>query len=229
MNIEIKEKIKTELLEIAKSRHKALKKINIDRLNLNPFLLRILNLDSPRKIAEFMINERIERSVVTSYGNRIQKIAKLIGGKGTGVEGGDIFIEKDGRRYYIQMKAGPNTPNKDLVNMINSLLRSATRRNSGSIALLGMTYGKKDNVSSIIRRYSQIDWKIGREFWEFIGEQGISEEIYKLIDEINKEYKENGMTFEELYDQKLDLLENEIKTRYGEGPSLWGKLFDDNM
>lgn len=176
-----------------------------------------------------MINERLERSVVTSFGTRIQKIAKLIGGKGTGVEGGDIFIERKGKRYYIQMKAGPNTPNKDLVNMINQLLRSATRRNAGSVALLGMTYGNREKVSDIIKRYSHVDWKIGEEFWNFIGGKGIAIEIYRIIDEVNKEYSEEGITFEELYRKKLQFLENAIKKRYGKGDDMWQRLFDDNM
>lgn len=178
-----------------------------------------------------MINERLERSVVTSFGSRIQKIAKLIGGKGTGVEGGDIFIERKGKRYYIQMKAGPNTPNKDLVGMINKLLLSATRRNAGSIALLGMTYGKRENVSNIIRGYSQIDWKIGKEFWEFIGNKGIAQEIYKVIAEVNLEFKEKekGKTFSQLYDEKLYELEEAIREKYGEGEEMWEKLFRDNM
>lgn len=214
---------------VAKARHNALKKLSINNLNFNPFLLRVLNLDSPKKIAEFMINERLERSVVTSFGSRIQKVAKLVGGKGTGVEGGDILVEKEGKRYYVQMKAGPNTPNKDLVSMINQLLRSATRRNAGSIALLGMTYGTREQVSGIIKGYSHIDWKIGREFWEFIGEKGLAHEIYEIIAEINKEYKQDGMTFNELYEEKLKELENTIKEQYGESESMWKKLFENNM
>lgn len=176
-----------------------------------------------------MINERLERSVVTSFGSRIQKIAKLIGGKGTGVEGGDIFIEKKGRRYYIQMKAGPNTPNKDLVEMINRLLLSAIRRNSGSIALLGMTYGNRKKVSGIIRRYSQIDWKIGREFWEFIGTKGIAWEIYEIIAEVNQEFREEGKTFSQLYEEKLSELQSAIRKKYGEDAKMWERLFEDNM
>ncbi|MFN3479492.1 MAG: PmeII family type II restriction endonuclease [Thermodesulfovibrionales bacterium] len=229
MNKKIRDLIKKEFLAIARSRHNALEKLDINNLNFNPFLLKILNLDTPRKIAEFMINERLERSVVTSFGTRIQKIAKLIGGKGTGVEGGDIFIEKKGKRYYIQMKAGPNTPNKDLVNMINQLLRSATRRNAGSIALLGMTYGKREKVSDIIKRYSHVDWKIGKEFWDFIGGKGIAGEVYSIIDEVNREYSEQGITFKELYEGKVEALENSIRERYGEGEDMWQRIFDDNM
>jgi len=171
-----------------------------------------------------MLNERLERSVVTSFGSRIQKIAKLIGGVGTGVEGGDILIEKEGKRYYIQMKAGPNTPNKDLVTMINRLLQSAIRRDPGSIALLGMTYSNRKRVSGIIRGYSQIDWKIGREFWEFIGTHGVAEKIYDLIADVNNEIDDT-----QLYEKKLLALETAIKERYGEGEAMWEKLFEDNM
>lgn len=176
-----------------------------------------------------MINERLERSVVTSFGSRIQKIAKLVGGRGTGVEGGDIFIERDGQRYYIQMKAGPNTPNKDLVSMINKLLGSAIRRNSGSAALLGMTYGKRSQVSGIIQQYSQINWKIGSEFWDFIGEPGIAREIYEILEEVNQQFQEEGKTFPELYNEKLNSLEQAIREHYGEGSEMWQRLFNDNM
>lgn len=93
--------IKEEFKAIMDSRFNALKKINLANLNFNPFLLRLLNLDSPRQIAEFMVSQRVERGTVTSFGTRIQKIAKIITTRGTGVEGADISLEKGGRRYYI--------------------------------------------------------------------------------------------------------------------------------
>lgn len=110
MKPEVIKGIRKEFKEIAKKRFKALDSISLSNLNFNPFLLRALNLDTPKKIAEFMIGQRLERSVVTSYGNRIQKVAKLLSERGTGVEGADIRKEKEGRTYYIQIKSGPNTP-----------------------------------------------------------------------------------------------------------------------
>lgn len=118
---------------------------------------------------------------------------------------------------------------KDLVRMINQLLLSATRRNAGSIALLGMTYGNREKVSNIIHGYSQVDWKIGKEFWEFIGHKGVAQEIYKIIAEVNKEFEEKGKTFSQLYDEKLFELQEAIRKRYDEGEKMWDKLFKDNM
>lgn len=94
-------------------------------------------------------------------GSRIQKITKSLSERWTSVEGADICKELGGLRHYIQIKAGPNTVNKDISSEINRLLRSAIRSNHGSVALLGMTYGERGRVSSIIRRYSDVDWLIG--------------------------------------------------------------------
>lgn len=207
-------------------------KIKLENLDLNPFLLRLLGLNTPREIAEFMVSQRTERGVVTSYGIRIQTIAKVFA-TGTGAEGADIMKEKNGKRHYIQMKAGPNTPNKDLVAMINRLLRGAVRRNRGSVPLLGMTYGKRKRVSSIIQRYSEVDWLIGREFWTFISDDDeFAKELFKLIvdvaDDVADAHKEK--TYSQRFQEKVDEVAEEIKKKYGDGgEEMWQKLFEDNV
>jgi hypothetical protein len=224
--------IRKEFKEIAKKRFKALDSISLSNLNFNPFLLRALNLDTPKKIAEFMIGQRLERSVVTSYGSRIQKVAKLLSERGTGVEGADIRKEKEGRTYYIQIKSGPNTPNKDITESTNRLLQSATRRNKGSIALLGMTYGNPERVSGIIKGYSAVDWVVGRDFWKFISDDShCAEEIFKIIGEVVEEFvPDDGDPYPVRYKKKLAELTQAIREKYGDGgEEMWRKLFEDNM
>ena len=41
--------------------------------------------------------------------------------------------------------------------------------------------------------------------------------------------KEEGKTFSQLYDEKLNELQNAIRKKYGEGEKMWEKLFEDNM
>ena len=93
--------VKKQLQGIAQARFNALDKLSIETLDFNPFLLRLLGFETPREIAEFMVTQRTERGAVTSYGQRIQTIAKLITTRGTGVEGADICKEKNGRRYCL--------------------------------------------------------------------------------------------------------------------------------
>lgn len=226
----IKKIIKTELQELASKRFQIVDEIRVEDLDFNPYLLCILGFETPEEIAEFMVAQRVERSIVTSYGQRIQKIAKEIAGRGTGVEGADICKEVRGRRYYIQVKAGPNTINKDISSEINRLLSSAIRRNHGSVALLGMTYGKRDRVSSIIQRYSQIDWLIGREFWAFISDDpDCAKKIYEIAREVVQSIPDGGRPYRDRYKAKVQEIANEIRRRYGDGPGMWDRLFEDNM
>lgn len=224
--------IKKQLQGIAKARFAALDKISIGTLDFNPFLLRLLGFETPREIAEFMVTQRTERGAVTSYGTRIQAIAKLITTRGTGVEGADICKEKNGCRYYIQVKAGPNTPDKDIVQQINTLLSGATRRNHGSVALLGMTYGKRDRVSSIIRRYSQIDWLIGKEFWEFISDDPMFvQTLFGIVQDVADNYiPDGGLPFRARYTQTVEELAKQIQQKYGDGgPEMWDRIFQENI
>lgn len=230
LNPEVEEIVRRELSAIAKKKFEIIDSINIEEIDFNPFLLRVLGFETPEEIAEFMVSQRVERSLVTSYGIRIQTIATAIAGRGTGVEGADICKEHEGRRYYIQMKAGPKTPNKDITSMINRLLRGATRRNRGAVALLGMTYGKRERVSSIIQRYSQVDWLIGQEFWAFISEDpNCAQEIFSIATELTEAVSGDGLPYRERYRAKVTNLASQIRQRYGEGSEMWEGLFEDNM
>ena len=225
--------IRRELVAIASRKYKTLKEIDTTNLDYNPYLLRLLNLNTPEEIATFMVNQRVERSVVTSYGFRIQNIARALSERGTGVEGADICKEVGGKRYYIQIKAGPNTPNKDITSTINTLLKSAMRRNQGSVALLGMTYGTREQVSGIIQSYSHIDWIIGREFWGFIsGDKNAYSEIFRMVKDISDHYRPNpdDLQFQELLRVKIDSIACQIRLKYGDGgDEMWSKLLEDNM
>ncbi|WP_165847773.1 PmeII family type II restriction endonuclease [Ammonifex thiophilus] len=220
--------IRRELRAIAEKKYELLGSIKFEELSFNPFLLRLLGLKTPNEIAEFMVAERVERSLVTSYGTHIQRIAQIVAGRGTGVEGADVCKEEGGRRYYIQVKAGPYTVNKDISKQVSDLLTSATRRNSGSAALLGMTYGSKEKVSSIVRRYSRVDWLVGREFWGFIsGDPDYASKLFKLAAEVAAEVQREKGPFP--IREKVREIAGRIREEYGKGRQMWEKLFDDNM
>jgi hypothetical protein len=233
MNDEKKNEIRKHLRCLALKRIEALQEVDSTKIHLNPYLLRLLSLNSVQEIAEFVVSQRLERSVVTSYGSRIQSIAKILADEGgTGVEGADICKVKNGRRHYFQIKAGPNTPNKDITKMINTLMAGATRRNHGSVALLGMTYGNRESVSSIIQRYSQIDWLIGKEFWAFIGDSPSSaHQIFDLVTEVVTSIRApEEESYSSLYRKKVDEVASQLRKKYGDsGNEMWEKLFEDSM
>jgi len=220
------------------NRVKAIRKLKLSDLDINPFLIRILShelkLNNSKAIIEWLVSQRIERGTVTSFGIALQEAAKVFS-EGTGVEGADILKTKNGRHYHIQVKSGPNTIPKDLGVRIAQLLRSAQRRNRGSVALYGMCYGNKSQVSSIVKKYVQeeggVDWISGREFWEFIsGDSQCVEEIYEVIATVGRTFKDSrGETLSEVIENKINELTKEFEKKYGKsGETMWKKLLKDN-
>jgi len=216
-------------------RYRSIKGITLASLDLNPFLLGLMGkptgLEDAEGIVGWALQQRVERGTVTSFGMLIQNIAKLFS-SGTGVEGADILKHKGGKTYYIQVKSGPNTMNKDIASEISRLLGGATRRDPGSISLLGMCYGRGDRVSAIIKKYANTDTLIGKEFWGFIsGDPGTHREIFRIMQEVSDSHRvEGGKTYRELYEGKVRALSKEFRDAYGNsGPAMWARLLERNM
>lgn len=220
------------------NRAKTIRGLKLSDLDINPFLIRILShelgLNNSKAIVRWLVNQRLERGTVTSFGIALQNAAKVFS-EGTGVEGADILKTKGGIHYHIQVKSGPNTIPKDLGVRIAQLLRSAQRRNRGSVALYGMCYGSKARVSSIVRKYVQeeggVDWISGREFWEFISDDPqCVDEIYEIAAEVGRTFKDpEGESLSEVIEKKVNELTKEFESKYGRGGKMmWKKLLEDN-
>ena len=215
-------------------RIQAIRRLHLHDLDINPFVLRLysqqLGLSDSESIVRWLVQQRLERGTVTALGTALQNIAKVFS-EGTGVEGADIMKTKDGRHYYIQVKSGPNTVPKDMAQRISGLLHSAQRRNAGSIALFAMCYGSPDRVSSIVRQYVEVEWIIGRKFWEFVSDDhNCIDEIYAIATEVSQEFRDKqGQTLSEVLEAQVRQLQSEFEQLYGRGgEEMWQKLLDMN-
>ncbi len=215
-------------------RAQTIRRLKIEDLNINPFLIRILahemGLNDARSIIKWLVIQRSMTGANTSMGFRLQKIATLFS-EGTGAEGADIQKTKDGRRYYIQIKSGPSTMDKDAVQHISALLTSVQRRNRGSVAMIGMCYGTREQVMSTVKKYSDVDWLIGSEFWEFISDDPTClDEIYAIAGEVGRTFRDaHGQRLSEILEDKIVELAREFESLYGAGGSaMWENLLDKN-
>lgn len=220
--------------QFLKDRADTISRLKIADLNINPFLIRILSeqmgLKDARSIVRWLINQRIERGTVTSFGIALQNVAKVFS-EGTGVEGADILKTKEGRHYHIQVKSGPNTVPKDLAVRITQLLQSAQRRNRGSVAIFGMCYGSPEQVSGIVQQYVGVDWISGREFWKFISDdQNCVDYIYTIAEEVGRSFQdESGKSLKEILESKTRELQEGFERLYGRSCSrMWQNLLGCN-
>jgi hypothetical protein len=189
-----------------------------------------MKLDNAHKIITWLLDQRLERGMVTSFGLALQSAAKVFS-EGTGVEGADILKTHEGRHYHIQIKSGPNTVPKDVAVRITQLLHSAQRRNRGSVAMFGMCYGAPEQVSGIVRKYVEVDSLSGRAFWEFIsGDPNCIDEVYTIAAEVGDNFHDvTGQTLADIIESKFAELEQTFIERYGyDGGEMWQNLLRMN-
>lgn len=194
------------------------KLVKIKQFNLNPFLDKykanfLTGNDDPRSIAKALIYPRVlGTSINTTFGNELQKFCiTVLDGFASTTSGIDVeFIDKiDGHRKYCQIKAGPNTINKDDVATIKdhfkgikNLARTNGLRITDTDLVLGILYGEPNELSN---HYKKIDEThpviVGQEFWyRLTGELTFYERITDAIGEVAKEVDASEI-IEEVIDQ----------------------------
>ncbi|MEM7759051.1 MAG: PmeII family type II restriction endonuclease [Cyanobacteria bacterium P01_A01_bin.40] len=206
---EILQKAKSWFRDIIAVNHiKNTKKLtNPNEFNINPFtaiyLANFLTGNSSKEsIAKALIYPRVlGTSITTSFGTNIQKFAgDVLYAFGSTTSGIDIeFIDQlDGRKKYCQLKAGPNTINKDDVETIAGHFRGVInlgRANNLNISfqdmIVGVIYGDYSNLSTHYKRITdQYYYPVyaGAEFWTHLtGDENFYEELIEAIGSVARE------------------------------------------
>ncbi|RJQ42878.1 MAG: TdeIII family type II restriction endonuclease [Gaiellales bacterium] len=205
---------------------KMVQALSLDNFDINPLLAKALTLDTPRKVIAFNVYQTVTRSVVTSWGNAVESLAKYSGCKDNDVaiEGQtgtnfDLIKTIGGTDYYIQVKSGPNTMNVGMVTSLNNAIARIEQQRPNAQGILGMTYGTRDRISNqITANLNDADtkMKIGREFWDFISER---EDYHKTLFEL-LEASSAGIlseSFIDLIESKIVELEEQWEARSTDG------------
>ncbi|HEA30447.1 MAG TPA: restriction endonuclease [Leeuwenhoekiella sp.] len=151
--------------------------------NVNPFLVKYLanfleGDDNPKSMAKALVYPRLlSTSITTIFGNKVQKMIPEIFEGMMGSIGGGIDIEfidsTDNRRKYCQLKAGPNTINKDDVitiknhfQSVKNLARTNHRDVRTTDMIVGVLYGTPSELSGHYKKINK-DFPVfvGKEFW----------------------------------------------------------------
>lgn len=197
--------------------------ITLRNLDINPFLMKVLDFKSPRQILEFNLYQTVTRSIVTSWGSTVENLLIRCGAEKCAA----VINQRAGRRpdikkmvgsrnFYIQVKSGPNTMNVDMVNSLNEVINEYKENYPDSGFLLGMTYGREERISSQIRANLN-DFEqnalIGRKLWDFISEvQGFHLTLFQMFDMSSKSI--TARSFSEYLDEQLKTLEREWESDF---------------
>ena len=193
---------------------------NPDEFNINPFLVSYLanfltGNNDPISIAKALIYPRVlATSITTSFGQNAQKFTSdVLGSLGSAIPGIDIeFIDQvDESKKYCQLKAGPNTINKDDVETIHNHfkgIKNLARTNNLKLTfddlIVGVLYGEKSKLSTHyknIEKNHNYPVHVGQDFWHRL--TGDKEFYFQLVKALASIAKDSDGT---------DLLEKTIKS-----------------
>lgn len=199
----------------------------LSEYNINPFLFKYLanfltGNDNPESIAKALVLPRIlGASINTSFGMKIQTlISTLFEGLGSTTQGIDIeFIDAiDNRKKYCQLKAGPNTINRDdVTTIINHFqgVRNLARTNNLNVGIndmiVGIVYGETSEISSHYKKIGEsFPVIIGKDFWHRL--TGQEDFYFQLIDAIGEVALEVDAS--NIVQETIDKLAIEINEKY---------------
>ncbi|TPE65938.1 PmeII family type II restriction endonuclease [Halalkalibacterium halodurans] len=205
-------------------RTNTLKLKKLKEFNLNPFLDKykasfLSGNDDSESIARALVYPRVlGTSINTIFGERLQKFcSEVLEGFASTTSGIDIeFVDKvDGRRKYCQIKAGPNTINKDDIETIKGHfqgVKNLARTNNLIIGLndlvVGVFYGTPNDLSNHYKTINQeFPVIVGQEFWyRLTGELDFYQKLTDAIGDVASEVDGS-----EMIEEVIKTLANEIE------------------
>lgn len=217
-----------EIIPSHQANTKKLKKLK--NFDLNPFLDKykasfLMGNDNPESIARALVYPRVlGTSINTSFGNKLQKFChEVLEGFSSTTSGIDIeFIDKiDGRKKYCQIKAGPNTINKDDVKTIKDhfkAIKNLARTNNMRIdmedLIVGVFYGTSKDLSSHYKKIND-DYPVfaGKDFWHRLtGHEDFYQNLTDAIGDVASEIDGSQLIEEVIQSLTLEI-ENELKAK----------------
>lgn len=214
---------------IAPNHIKNTKKLqSLNEFNVNPFLNKYLAQfsfgdSSPESIAKALIYPRVlGTSITTSFGTNMQYFCNdVLSSFASTTSGIDIEFNDalDGRRKFCQVKAGPQTINKDDITTIKDHfkgVRNLARTNGLPLAItdciVGVFYGTSNSLSQFYKKIDE-DYPVlvGQEFWHHLtGDPNFYDDLINAFAEVADE-----MDSSVLLQNTVEKLAQEIKNTSG--------------
>lgn len=184
----------------------------------NPYLFRAKNVLTAQEIVKGIVDAHISSNEETIFGDWLEGLAiyinkMIFGGWKSGITGIDLEFDRDGKRFIVDIKSGPNWGNSNQIAKMRENFRKAIRtlRTSNSkitvIAVNGCCYGRDNHPDK-----GDYFKYCGQDFWYFIsGNKDIYTEIIKPL---GYQAKKKNDEFIEAYSGMLNKFTAEFISRF---------------
>ena len=200
----------------------------------NPYLFKAKYLLTANDIVKSLMDAFISSNEETIFGDWLEGLAIYINqnvysGWKSGISGIDLEFDKDGIRYIVAIKSGPNWGNSSqIAKMKNDFVtaqKTLRTSNSGMIVqpINGCCYGKNSNFDKgTYYKYC------GQLFWQFISGE---EDLYKeIIVPLGHKAKEKNNEFLHSYSKLINNFTKEFINDFcnKDGSIDWDRLVEFN-
>lgn len=200
----------------------------------NPYMYRAKHVLTAEQIIRGIVDAHISSNEETLFGDWLEGLAIFIngqvyGGWKSGITGVDLEFDRDGRRYIVAIKSGPNWGNSSQIGQMKSNFLTAQRTlrtgNSGLqvVAVNGCCYGRDNNPDKgSYYKYC------GQRFWSFIS--GDDQLYVELIEPLGFKARERNDEFAENYGQMINKFTREFTLEFcdEQGAIDWARLLRFN-
>ena len=196
----------------------------------NPYLFKAKNINTAQDLVKIILDAFLSSQEEGIFGGFLEELAIFIcaqvySGQKSSAEGIDLEFEKDGIRYIVSIKSGPNWGNSSQIAKMRDNFRKAKRilRTNTSltnvVAVNGCCYGKD-------RKPDKDDYLklCGQQFWEFISGD---ENLYTDITEpLGHQAKERNEQFIQEYAKVINRFTFEFIEKFcdTDGNILWEEI-----
>lgn len=170
----------------------------------NPYLFKVKHVETAGDFVKTILDAHLSSQEETLFGSFLEGMAVFIcdyvyQGSKSSAEGIDLELEKDGTKYIVSIKSGPNWGNSSQIKRMKDNFRKAKRilqTNAASaphvVAVNGCCYGQDNTPDK--GEYLKL---CGQRFWSFISG---NENLYtELIEPLGHKAKDKNDQFAEEY------------------------------
>jgi len=196
----------------------------------NPYLFKAKYILTSQDIVKSLTDAFISSQEETIFGDWLEGLAifinsKVYDGRKSGISGIDLEFDKEGVRYIVTIKSGPNWGNSSQIGKMRADFKTAqkTLRTSNSqikiTAVNGCCYGRDNNSDK-----GDYFKYCGQRFWEFVS--GDIDLYTKIIEPLGHQAKERNDDFIQSYAQMINKFTKEFADTFclANGSIDWEKL-----
>jgi len=233
---EITDYVETNIQDFHQRRLDNLQKLKLQDVikQKNPYLFKAKNINTAQDFVKAILDARLSSQEEGIFGGFLEGLAifvcsKVYNGQKSSAEGIDLEFEKDGRRYIVSIKSGPNWGNSGQVKKLRDNFRQAkrilgtNRLSTNVVAVNGCCYGK--NRTPDKGDYLKL---CGQQFWKFIsGDDNLYTDI---IEPLGHQAKERNEQFMREYPKVINKFTAEFIGKFcdADGNILWEEIVKFN-